>query len=99
MRSVWSDSIADSALKGRKAIIFRTFSAELTFVFFQTFHVWLVSLGGFAATRSCFDTASEGRGNVDSPRRGSRKASVERNESAGTRGGERQTYEAVARRA
>jgi gluconate kinase len=30
-----------SALKGRKAYICRTVSAELTFVYFQTFHVWL----------------------------------------------------------
>jgi hypothetical protein len=51
-----------SALKGRKPHISRTFSAELTFAYFQTFHVWLLSFGGFAAKHPSFDTVSQAGG-------------------------------------
>jgi hypothetical protein len=52
MRSFWYGLIHDTALKGRKYRICRTFSAELTFPHFQTFHAWLWSFSGFAAKDS-----------------------------------------------
>jgi hypothetical protein len=44
--------------EGAEANICRTFSAGLTFGYFQTFHIWLRSVGGFAAKQRSFDAVS-----------------------------------------
>jgi hypothetical protein len=62
MRSSWYAAITSARPEGAEDLYYRTFSAELKFGYFQTFHVWLGSFGGFAATHPSFDTSSSGRG-------------------------------------
>jgi hypothetical protein len=42
----------------------------MTFEHFQTFHIWLLSFGSFAAKHWSFDTASLARGLTDLNREG-----------------------------
>jgi hypothetical protein len=48
-----------AALDGRKAPNLPHFQCETGIRTFQTFHVWLRSLGGVAARYPSFDTATE----------------------------------------
>jgi len=59
MRSFWYGAAHRSRPEGAESpYIYRTFSAELQFGYFQTFHIWLGSFGGFAAKHPSFDTDS-----------------------------------------